>query len=160
MNKTNRLDTLRLMLRRSSFAKQSDIVRELRAAGFACSQATLSGDLRRLQATRVRTRAGYKYVLPEDKGYERVVQPRTLPDYVQQTGIESVNFAEPLVVLHTRLGYAPGIAADLKAQKLDCVAGIVADADTIFVARTDDADRQEFLEQLSGSIPALKTIML
>ena len=153
------------MLRRSSFAKQSDIVRELRAAGFACSQATLSGDLRRLQATRVRTRAGYKYVLPEDKGYERVVQPRTLPDYVQQTGIESVNFAEPLVVLHTRLGYAPGIAADLKAQKLDCVAGIVADAEfgckeKSQQARADDADRQEFLEQLSGSIPALKTIML
>ena len=160
MKKNNRLDALRVILQRSSFEKQVDILNELRKAGFDCSQPTLSGDLRRLRVSRVRTRTGYKYVLPGDRSYERVVQSRTLPDYVQKAGILSVNFAEPLVVLHTRQGYAPGIAADLKAQKLESIAGIIADAETIFVARADEVAREDFLEQLSDAIPALKTIML
>ena len=44
--------------------------------------------------------------------------------------------------------------------KLECIAGIIADAETIFVARADEVAREDFFEQLSDAIPALKTIML
>ncbi|MBR1593433.1 MAG: ArgR family transcriptional regulator [Alloprevotella sp.] len=159
MNQANRLDALRVILSRTAACTQAELLQELAAAGYHISQATLSTDLKKLRASRVRTRRGLEYVLPAEKDYVRPVRVDTLPDYLRNAGILSVSYAGPLVVLHTRGGYAPGIAADLKEQHLPTVAGVVADYDTIFVARADGAEPQQFFNELSDALPALKTVM-
>lgn len=159
MNQSSRLDALRVILARSSACTQQELLDELAAVGFRISQSTLSTDLKKLRASRVRTRRGLEYVLPADREYARPVRPEVLPDYLYNSGILSVSYAEPLVVLHTRMGYASGIAADLKQRQLGTVAGIVADVDTIFVARADGSDWQQFLDELSDTLPALKSVM-
>ena len=159
MTKPTRLDALRVILANRTAGTQADLIRELAAAGFPVSQPTLSLDLKKLRAMRVRTRDGYHYTLPDERTYARPVPPAVLPGYLHSTTLTSVAFAGPLLVLHTRPGYAPGIAADIDAQALPSVAGTVAGTDTVFVACADGADRQLLIDDLATVLPALKTVL-
>jgi len=158
--KAPRLDALRVILSNRTSATQADLLRELADAGFSVSQPTLSHDLRSLGAAKIRTREGFQYILPQRDTYQRTVAPEVLPEYLRNSGLAEVKKSGNLLVLHTRPGYARGLAADIDISHMPSVAGTIAGYDTIFVARLDGKTEQELIDDLAELLPALKSIHL
>jgi len=158
-NAAARLDALRVILSSRTALSQRELLDLLARAGHKVAQPTLSIDLKKLHVVKVKAAKGYEYRLPEPKQYHRPVAPEVLPDYLKNTGFESVCFSGPLMVLHTRPGYARGLAADIDACRLPAVAGTVAGHDTIFVAMAEGIERRQFIDELASVVPALKSVL-
>lgn len=159
MKRPSRLDALRVILTTHSAATHEGLLRELAVAGYHISQPTLSNDLKKLRAVRVRTREGVHYALPTQQEYIRPVTAALLPDFLQSGGLLSVAYTDPLLILHTHPGHAAAIAATIDAQQFPTVAGTVAGYDTLFVARAASADLQQLTDELATILPALKSVL-
>ena len=155
-----RLEVLRVILASSSMGSHEDILKELAHNGWNITQATLSRDLSKLHAAKVLGAEGYRYILPESPLYRRTVKPEIVPEYLRNTGFLSIDFSGNLAVLHTRPGYAAGLASDIDSHKLHTAVGTVAGDDTILVVMNEAVERQEFIDELSTVIPAIKSIVL
>jgi transcriptional regulator of arginine metabolism len=119
------------LVRTRHVATQGDLRDLLRAKGHDVTQATLSRDLAKLRARRVSLPSG-------GTAYE-------IDDLVVRTGGEPSQLAAmaplvlgiregaAIVVIHTRPGAAPAVAALLDQARLDSVIGSIAGDDTIFV---------------------------
>ncbi len=159
-NRMQRLEVLRVILASSSMGSHEDILKELAQNGWNITQATLSRDLSKLHAAKVLGPEGYRYILPESPLYRRTVKPEIVPEYLRNTGFLSIDFSGNLAVLHTRPGYAAGLASDIDSHKLHTAVGTVAGDDTILVVMNEAVERQEFIDELSTVIPAIKSIVL
>ena len=159
-NRMQRLEVLRVILASSSMGSHEDILKELAQNGWNITQATLSRDLSKLHAAKVLGPEGYRYILPESPLYRRTVKPEIVPGYLRNTGFLSIDFSGNLAVLHTRPGYAAGLASDIDSHKLHTAVGTVAGDDTILVVMNEAVERQEFIDELSTVIPAIKSIVL
>ena len=156
----DRLDTLRIILSRGEAGSQESILRQLSRHGFDVTQATLSRDLRKLKAVKISVPEGFRYILPEHPGYRRNITPSTMAGFLHSTGFESLDFSGHLAVLHTRPGYAGGLASDIDAHRLPTVIGTVAGDDTILIVMHEGTTRQMFIDSLAEVIPAIKSILL
>ena len=103
-----RHDVIRDIIRKGNIKTQRDLVEQLSAEGYDCTQATVSRDIAGMGLAK--SREGY-YVLPEDS-------------------IEVVN---NFIVLRTPSGIASGVTVALDAAELKGVAGSLAGDDTVFV---------------------------
>ncbi|MGM9688314.1 MAG: arginine repressor [Alloprevotella sp.] len=159
-NRMQRLEVLRVILASSSMGSHEDILKELAQNGWNITQATLSRDLSKLHAAKVLGPEGYRYILPESPLYRRTVKPEIVPEYLRNTGFLSIDFSGNLAILHTRPGYAAGLASDIDSHKLHTVVGTVAGDDTILAVMNEAVERQEFIDELSTVIPAIKSIVL
>lgn len=155
-----RLEVLRVILASHEMGSHEEILKELAKNGWTVTQATLSRDLSKLHAAKVLSPEGYRYILPDSPLYRRTVKPDVVPQYLRNTGFLSMTFSATIAVLHTRPGYASGLASDIDAHNLSTVAGTVAGDDTIFVVVNEKADRQVFIDELATVIPAIKSIVL
>ncbi len=156
----DRLETLRIILARAEASSQEDILGLLQRHGFEVTQATLSRDLRKLKAVKVSTAEGYRYILPEHPNYQRSTTPATMSDFLRATGFESVDFSGNLAVVHTRPGYAGGLASDIDARRLPSIVGSIAGDDTILLVIAEGVERQTVVDDLAKVMPALKSVML
>ncbi len=154
--RTQRLNALRAILSETEAESQEFIRQELSRRGFDVTQATLSRDLRTLRAAKVLDTRGHRYILPDHPLYRRTATPAPLADYHHNYGFISINFSGNVAILHTRPGYAGGLASDIDTHHLSNVAGTLAGDDTILLIMTEGADRNELIDELSGVIPALK----
>lgn len=128
-----RHDVIRDIIRRGGIKTQRDLVDQLKAEGYDCTQATVSRDIAGMGLAK--SREGY-YVLPEDLRLQRMVG-----ELVE--GIEVVN---NFIVLRTPSGIASGVAVALDAAQLKGVAGTLAGDDTIFVMCYSTLDAQSVAE--------------
>lgn len=158
MKREKRLDALRAILATHVAATQRELLDELAVAGHRITQGTLSLDLQRLHAGKVKTRGGYRYVLPREQTYVRAAEELSVKPYMQQGVCERLSFSGSLAVLKTRAGQARGLAADIDAAALPTVAGTVAGDDTVFVAQTDGTSRARLLQDLTAVIPSLAAL--
>ncbi len=156
----DRLETLRIILSRGETGSQESILRQLSRHGFDVTQATLSRDLRKLKAVKVPIPEGYRYILPEHPNYQRATSPATMSDFLRSTGFESIDFSGNLAVIHTRPGYAGGLASDIDAHRLPSLIGTIAGDDTILLIMAVGAGRQDVVDDLAEVIPAIKSVML
>lgn len=156
----DRLDTLRIILNNREAGSQESILRELSRHGYDVTQATLSRDLRKLRASKVPGPKGYRYVLPDHPGYRRTTSPGAVADYLRNTGFEGIDFSGNLVVLHTRPGYAAGLASDIDAHRMPCIVGTIAGDDTILIVSAEGVDRQVVIDSLAEVVPAIKSVVL
>ena len=109
-----RHDVIRDIIRKGNIKTQRDLVEQLSAEGYDCTQATVSRDIAGMGLAK--SREGY-YVLPEDLRLQRMVG-------------ELVN---NFIVLRTPSGIASGVTVALDAAELKGVAGSLAGDDTVFV---------------------------
>lgn len=158
MSRDERLDALRAILATRVAATQRELLDELAAAGHKIAQSTLSQDLGRLHAGKVKMRGGYRYVLPREPEYTRTTEATAIPPYMQQGVCERLSFSGQLAILKTRPGQARGLAADIDRAALPSVAGTVAGDDTVFVAQTDGTSRARLLQDLTAVIPSLAAL--
>lgn len=152
----DRIETLRIILARGNSGGQEAIVRKLARHGFNVTQATLSRDLRRLRAVKVPMDDGYGYILPEHPQYQRVTRPATMAGFLNSSGFVSVKFSGNLAVVHTRPGYASGLASDIDARHNEAILGTIAGDDTILVVVAEGVERQTLIDALGEAIPAVK----
>lgn len=114
----DRQEAIRWIVRNRSIKTQKDLVDELRAEGFACTQATASRDISEMGLRKLP--AGV-YVLAEDLRLQRMVS-----EFV--TNVECINNQ---VIIKTQPGTAAGVAAAVDAARLSDVLGSIAGNDTI-----------------------------
>ncbi len=118
--RNNRQDAIRQIVRDKSIKTQRTLVDELEAAGFPCTQATISRDIADMGLRKLPEGV---YVLAEDLHLQRMVSELVV----------SVVRANNIVVVRSQAGAAQGVAAAIDAAGLPDVAGSIAGDDTIMV---------------------------
>lgn len=125
--RNSRQDAIRDIVRGKSIRTQRELVEELQGMGYKCTQATVSRDISDMG---LRKLSEGIYVLAEDLHLQRMVSEFVI----------SVVRAGNLLVVKSRPGTAPGVAAAIDAAALHEVCGSVAGNDTVLVVTsTDDA---------------------
>ena len=106
---------------------QEELARELKEAGIAATQVTLSRDIRDLRL--VKTREGYQEIEHEAPGPRFAVLAAEF--------LQDVLLAQNLVVLKTSPGHANSVAVALDSEKWAEIVGTIAGDDTILVICPD-----------------------
>jgi transcriptional regulator of arginine metabolism len=130
--RNSRQDAIRDIVRSASVRTQRDLVSELEARGFSCTQATVSRDIADMGLRKLPEGV---YVLAEDLHLQRMVHDL----------VNDVNRADNLVLVKAQPGTAPGIAAAIDAADLENVVGSLAGNDTILVVMSDADSGAEFV---------------
>lgn len=110
---------------------QEELVTRLAAEGFSVTQATVSRDIRDMNLI--------KTTATDGKGYRYTAQPRkdTKAERfisVFRNTVLSIRAAENLVVIKTETGSANAAAETIDRMNMDCILGVIAGDNTIFVA--------------------------
>ena len=119
------------LVRMRHIATQSDLRDLLRAKGHDVTQATLSRDLAKLGARRVSLPSGGTAYEIDSFTARTGGEPSQLAKMAQL--VLGIREGMSIVVIHTRPGAAPAVAALLDQARLDTTIGSIAGDDTIFV---------------------------
>lgn len=136
--RNSRQDAIREIVRDKSIKTQRALVEELEAAGYTCTQATISRDIADMGLRKLPEGV---YVLAEDLHLQRMVSELVV----------SVIRANNIVVVRSQAGTAQGVAAAIDAAGLPDVAGSIAGDDTIMVVCITEAEAISF-EQLINKL--------
>lgn len=136
--RNSRQDAIREIVRDKSIKTQRALVEELEAAGYICTQATISRDIADMGLRKLPEGV---YVLAEDLHLQRMVSELVV----------SVIRANNIVVVRSQAGTAQGVAAAIDAAGLPDVAGSIAGDDTIMVVCITEAEAIS-LEQLINKL--------
>lgn len=157
-NRLKRLEVLRILLANKPMGNHESILSELSRNGIFVTQATLSRDLNSLKAIKILQKDGYQYVLPDSPLYRHHIEDHDINEYLSNTGFRAIEFSHNLAVIRTRAGYASGLASDIDNASLPTVMGTIAGDDTILIILKEGVERQAFIDDISGVIPAIKSI--
>jgi transcriptional regulator of arginine metabolism len=144
--KQHRQQTLLRLVRERRLATQQDVVRALRAAGFAATQATVSRDIVEIGLVKVPRDGAHVYAppaaVPASGGLDRL--RRFCEEYPVQGAV-----AGNLVILKTPPGTANALAVALDTSGFSDVVGTIAGDDTVFVAAHNPARARGINKRLS-----------
>lgn len=130
MDRHDRLDTLRDLIRDNSFRTQADLVEALAAQGMHVTQSSVSRDVNTL-------------------GLIKVDGVYTLPDALVETELPALegpvwrhlsslcSAGEHMIVARVAPATAPLVGAALDALLIPGIAGTIAGDDTVFIALSD-----------------------
>jgi len=119
------------LVRTRHVATQGDLRDLLRAKGHDVTQATLSRDLAKLGARRVSLPSGGTAYEIDSVPVRTASAPSQLAAMAQL--VLGIREGAAIVVIHTRPGAAPAVAALLDQARLESIIGSIAGDDTIFV---------------------------
>ncbi len=132
------------ILRRRPVGTQEELRELVLSRGYDVTQATLSRDLQKLRARRVSLPDGgsmYELGSPE-------LSPRLAPSAVRDL-VLGIKDGEAMVVMHTRPGAAPAIAALLDEARMPDIIGTLAGDDTIFIVPEKKTPARKLARKLS-----------
>ncbi len=134
------------LLERYEVTSQQQLAGLLGERGYPVTQATVSRDLDRLGAVRVRGSRGTTYALPaeEDRAGDQDARLRAAMALVR-----SMEPAANLVVLKTAPANAMPLASALDHAALDRVAGTVGGDDTVVIVAREPWTGRQVTEQLA-----------
>ena len=139
--RSNRQDAIREIVRTQDIRTQRVLVEQLKAAGYDCTQATVSRDIADMGLRKLPEGV---YVLAEDLHLQHMVSQL----------VTEVARANNLVLIKGQPGTAAGIASAVDGAELPNIVGSIAGDDTILViARTDEDGAQ-----LEGLINKLRNV--
>lgn len=135
------------IIHRQVVATQAELAQELRRAGFAVTQATVSRDVKELGLLKASDGQTVRYLPPGEQpvaaAEERMA--RLFRDYVWE-----VTGNEDMVIVKTLPGAAQVVASALDYARWPDILGTVAGDDTIFVASKSRREVGRVRERLSG----------
>lgn len=150
--KSQRLDTIKLLLSSKEIGSQEELLQELDNKGFPITQATLSRDLKQLKVAKAASmNGGYVYVLPNETMYHRIHTPLKGSD-INTTGILGVDFSGNMGVIHTRPGYASSVAYNIDNANIPDILGTIAGDDTIFIVIREGSDRDAVVSDIKQNV--------
>lgn len=126
---------------------QSDLVKELKKAGYRVTQATASRDLEEIGA--VRGSEGYRLAASSDDSLSRVLTNEKL--------ILSVESSGNLAVVRTPPGGAQLLASNLDHSGIKSIIGTIAGDDTVLVVSRKANGGADLAKELSGMSKMGKT---
>jgi transcriptional regulator of arginine metabolism len=138
MSKSYRQGQILKLVRARPIHTQEELAQELRKAGIAATQVTLSRDLRELRLAK--TAEGYQELAEEEVGPElRLLAAEFLQD---------IRTAQNLVVLKTAPGHANSVAVALDAEQWPEIVGTIAGDDTVLVIAPDNTTAETVSKKL------------
>ena len=152
MQKTERLLAIEKIIAEGSISSQDALLKKLKGKGIACTQATLSRNLRQLGVSRIPNgTGGYKYSLPDNN--------RGLPESAGKLNmipvINEIVEAKGLLVIKTIPGNASATAFYIDSAGRFEIAGTIAGDDTILVIPRDGITLQHVHDSLEIILPGL-----
>lgn len=128
--KNKRHSKIMEIIEKHNIETQEELIEQLRLAGFAVTQATVSRDIRELKLSKVMSETGnYKYVLSQP-GTE---ESHHVYNKALTGSIKSVESAMNDIVIKTYPGMANAVAAGIDALHEHDILGCVAGDDTIII---------------------------
>lgn len=131
-----RQDEIRRVVRAERIRTQRDLVEHLEAAGYVCTQATVSRDITEMGLRKLPEGV---YVLAEDLHLQRMISEL----------VNSVVHTNQLVLIKAAPGTAPGVAAALDAAGVRGILGSIAGDDTVLVITEDEKTAQGLQDQVA-----------
>ena len=148
-----RLARLRQLVAGREARSQEQLLRLLEQEGFEVTQATLSRDLKHLQAGKAPDgQGGYRYSLPESGG--AAPESSLIEDF--RRGFLAIEFSGNQAVIKTLPGHANSVAFALDNLRVRGVLGTIAGDDTILVIPRDGVRRPALATALRARIPGLR----
>lgn len=146
-----RKHTIRMIVGSQRIDSQEQLLAELDKAGFACTQTTLSRDLRQLRISKLRMPNGRSvYALPSE-------MPNT--DVLSHEDLEktkwSVQFSGNIMVVHTPPGHAGMVAYDIDKIRHPFFIGTVAGDDTVIVVMAENVAKDDAKRAIQSILPQL-----
>ena len=147
--KNDRQTAVLQIIEETAVETQEQLMQLLAVRGFACTQATVSRDIKQLHLYKEPCGGGrYRYASSArstgcdfNDRLQRILRECSL----------SVDYAQNLVVLKTMPGLASAAGAAFDAMDdLPAMIGCVCGDDTVLVVMRDEASAQSFCEELSG----------
>lgn len=152
MNKRQRQQMIRRVLKQRPVVSQRELVEELGAAGCEVTQATISRDLRELGLQKGRDPVGRIRYLFVPASEERPDPPGACGRMLREFG-RGIQVAQNLLVVRCDPGAAPGVGRVIDELDHDGILGCVAGDDTVILV-TKDLQTAEavcnYLTQLGG----------
>lgn len=128
---------------------QTELARILQTRGFDVTQASLSRDLKAVNARKYpRGNANARYIIFEEPDLERMGEMTGA-----SASVLSFSLSGNMAVIKTRNGYAGGLAYDIDMLDSPLILGTIAGADTIFAVLHADASRAEILDVFAEILP-------
>ncbi|MBE6186312.1 MAG: ArgR family transcriptional regulator [Rikenellaceae bacterium] len=152
--KTQRLATIRKIIRSELVGSQEELIARLAECGIEITQSTLSRDLKFMNVAKVpHKNKGYIYVLPNTAQHDVNISSNI------SDNITSLTFSGNLGVLKTKAGYASAISVPI--DNLDCpnIIGTIAGDNTVLIILREDANRNQVIESLMRIFPMLGNVI-
>ena len=129
---------------------QEQLLQELQEAGFSCTQATISRDIKELKIVKEMTNFGtYRYSITEKE------QGNPFSDRLNtifRECVTSFDYAQNIVVIHTLPGLANAAGSALDAMKAEYILGTLAGDDTVVAILRDSNSAAVFCGEIKALI--------
>lgn len=152
-NKKHRLTIIQKILSEEKISNQDELLGRLQEKGFELTQATVSRDLKLLQAgKRPDPEKGSIFYLPQQQAEQG---PESFGSQLLAAGMRSIQFANSLCVIKTTPGYANSIAVHIDQAARYEILGTIAGDDTILLIPGQDITPPELKRALQLIFPLL-----
>ncbi len=146
--KTKRQAKIMEIISTTNVETQEQLLQELQEAGFTCTQATISRDIKELRIVKELTTLGtYRYT----------TSSRELPgtfstrlNTIFHQSVTSYDYAQNMVVIHTLPGLASAAASAVDAMNMSVVLGTLAGDDTVFIVMRDSNAAAAFCGEIKS----------
>jgi len=153
-NKAKRIAAIKELIQTTEVGNQEDLLRMLSTKGFDVTQATLSRDLKQLKVAKITNSLGqYVYRLSQPAVMASETKPSSFGSPSAQVAMD---VSGNIMVLHTRAGYASGLAYEIDDKASEVIIGTVAGEDTIIAVMREGVTLDRVKSVLSGFIPSLE----
>lgn len=133
--KTKRQAKILEIVSNSDVETQEQLLQELQDAGFYCTQATVSRDIRELRIVKELTGSGtYRYTT-SSKEVRGTFSSRL--NTIFRECVTGFDYAQNLVVIHTLPGLASAAGSAVDAMEMSFVLGTLAGDDTVMIVMKD-----------------------
>ncbi|MBN2280284.1 MAG: ArgR family transcriptional regulator [Candidatus Marinimicrobia bacterium] len=152
MNKKNRLELIKEIIRNNKIASQHELQSQLEKENVEVTQATLSRDLNTLKVVKiVDEEAGHIYALPG------VIETEDDPkvDYFPIENFKYIKFSQNLAVIKSTPSFASSMALIIDQLELDEMIGSIAGDDTVMIIMSEGTTPDDLTKALRRRIPAL-----
>lgn len=153
MNKKQRLELIKKIIRENKIASQHELQEYLEKENVEVTQATLSRDLSRLKVVKVvDSEVGHIYALPAD--LETGNEPKV--NYFPADSFKAIKFSGNLAVIKSTPSFASSMALIIDQLKMDEMIGSIAGDDTVMIILSEGTTPDAFLAALRRRIPVLR----
>ena len=141
-----RHDVIRDIIRDRNVKTQRDLANQLQSAGYECTQATISRDIRDLRLVKVLSPSGIYYYTQSNTAPADTLQ--LSGDSVFMRSIRSVDCAGNIVVIKTHSAMASAVCEAVDNSNRPEILGTIAGENTIFVLLKTEHFADEFCTHL------------
>lgn len=144
--KNDRQTKILEIIKSEAIETQEQLQQRLSAMGIACTQATISRDIKQLHLIKEPIGQGkYRYAISIQRNRLNIADKlRT----IFRESIVSVDYAQNIVVLKTMSGLANAAAAALDSMRISYVVGSLAGDDTVLLVLRDTDSARSFCDEI------------